>query len=62
MNSIIILRCCRDWPIQAHSAMIRGGTCGYCKKFPEVVFELYDGPNCEFDDNGIPIPNSHNMS
>lgn len=43
-DTIIILRCCRDWPIQAKMAMMKGGSCGLCGEYPTVVFERYVAP------------------
>lgn len=40
-NDIIILRCCRDWPVHVHSAYGNMGKCGICKKVPTLVAERY---------------------
>ena len=40
-NEIIIVRCCRDWPIHRHSAYHRMGRCGLCRQVPTVIDELY---------------------
>jgi hypothetical protein len=40
MNNIIILRCCRDWPVHAYMAY-SGGRCGLCGQSPIVVNEPY---------------------
>jgi len=37
----VILRCCRDWPIQIESAYHRGGKCGLCGESPQLILEEY---------------------
>lgn len=37
----VILRCCRDWPIQMESAYYRGGTCGLCGESPKLIMKEY---------------------
>lgn len=39
-DEIVILRCCRDWPIHVY-ATFNYGKCGICKTKPEVVYEKY---------------------
>ena len=48
-NEIIILRCCRDWPIHRHSAYLQMGRCGLCRQTPVVIEELY--PESEYARN-----------
>lgn len=40
-DDIIILRCCRDWPIHRSAAYTTNGRCGICRKIPQVIHELY---------------------
>jgi hypothetical protein len=44
-DSIIILRCCRDWPVHAYCAYATSGRCGICREIPEVINEPYFGNN-----------------
>ena len=37
----VILRCCRDWPIQIEAVYDRGGTCGLCGESPELIMKEY---------------------
>lgn len=47
-KDIIILRCCRDWPVHAY-AIYDYGTCRLCGNRPEAVFEKY--PESEYARN-----------
>lgn len=40
-NDVVILRCCRDWPVHVHSAYWKMGKCGICGEVPKVILELY---------------------
>lgn len=41
---IVILRCCRDWPVQIEIAHRHGGRCGLCNQIPIAVFDPYVKP------------------
>jgi len=51
INDIIILRCCRDWPVHAHTAYNTNGKCGLCHDFPIVVWEKYQEKKFTRDEN-----------
>ena len=40
-TDVVILRCCRDWPVHVHSAYWKMGKCGTCGEVPKVILELY---------------------
>jgi hypothetical protein len=40
-KEIIILRCCRDWPIHRDQTTGHPGRCGICRQVPYVVDEIY---------------------
>ena len=41
-NDIIILRCCRDWPIHAYAVYGQAiGRCGVCHERPYAIWEIY---------------------
>ena len=42
-GEVIILRCCRDWPVHLSHAY-GTGTCGLCRERPTLVFEPYRKP------------------
>ena len=46
---IIIMRCCRDWPIHRGYAYGPVGSCGICRTVPVVTNELY--PESEYARN-----------
>ena len=56
-NDIIILRCCRDWPVHVDHAIGWNGKCGLCRQVPKIVWELYpeekfarnQGSGCNID-------------
>jgi hypothetical protein len=41
VDSILILRCCRDWPCHFGEAVHMGGRCGICRRSPGVIWENY---------------------
>lgn len=40
-DSIIILRCCRDWPCHVYMAYGTKGRCGICHQVPDIINEPY---------------------
>lgn len=43
----VILRCCRDWPVQIEIAHRRDGRCGLCNRVPELVYQPYEKENTQ---------------
>lgn len=39
-KEIVILRCCRDWPVHRDHAA-GNGRCGMCRQVPHLVDEIY---------------------
>lgn len=55
-NDIIILRCCRDWPIHRHSSYGLLGRCGLCRQVPELVDEIYPEASYFINKDKKPLP------
>lgn len=51
-TSVIILRCCRDWPCHFHWAYGTNGRCGICRQIPEVINKPYIKENYEENREG----------